>query len=207
MIIAQMPDTEKMFEGSWQWPADTPRVSNNLRFHPGDLGMFDVDGFFFLDRKKDYLRRRGENVSSIEVEDVFVKHRDIVEVAVHVVYLEFRHELHKSLRSIASTSIYSESTAALRPPETATRRTCHSRGADKQRIQHGRRQSRMIDVPWPEFEPIIENARRSTPLEELPLDTMRHAMGKVLIRWAGLGIFGCTTRTSIGPGGRRPDHS
>jgi crotonobetaine/carnitine-CoA ligase len=43
-----------------------------------------VDGeLFFVDRKADYLRRRGENISSIEVEDVVRQHPDIVGVAVH----------------------------------------------------------------------------------------------------------------------------
>ncbi len=40
-------------------------------FHTGDLGFFDDDGyFFFVDRKKDIVRRGGENISSMEVEAV-----------------------------------------------------------------------------------------------------------------------------------------
>src|SRR5262249_11944778 len=44
--------------------------------------------FYFVDRKKDYLRRRGENISSFEVENAFMKHPAIKEVAVHAVLSE-----------------------------------------------------------------------------------------------------------------------
>ena len=58
----------------------------NLWFHTGDLARLDSDGFlFFVDRKKDYLRRRGENISSFEMERTFVAHPDIKDVAVHAV--------------------------------------------------------------------------------------------------------------------------
>lgn len=57
----------------------------------------------------------------------------------------------------------------------------------------------MIDVMWPEFEPIVEKARRSTRLDELPLGTMRQAMNSALIRWAGTGTSGCTTRILLIP--------
>ena len=54
--------------------------------HTGDIGKFDEDGFFFfVDRKKDYLRRRGENISSFEMESAFAMHPAIAEVAVHAV--------------------------------------------------------------------------------------------------------------------------
>jgi crotonobetaine/carnitine-CoA ligase len=48
--------------------------------------LFDEEGwFYFIDRKKDYLRRRGENISSFELEATFNSHPDISEVAVHAV--------------------------------------------------------------------------------------------------------------------------
>ena len=74
-----------MFEGYWNRPEATASVMRNLWFHSGDLGRFD-DGFLvFVDRKKDYLRRRGENISSFEMEASFSAHPDIREVAVHTV--------------------------------------------------------------------------------------------------------------------------
>ena len=52
-------------------------------FHTGDLGYFDEDGyFFFVDRKKDIVRRGGVNVSSIEVETVLRAHPSVADVAI-----------------------------------------------------------------------------------------------------------------------------
>src|SRR3546814_14685882 len=55
----------------------------NLWFHTGDLLKRDSDGFFyFVDRVKDALRRRGENISSFEVERVVLRHPDVLHCAV-----------------------------------------------------------------------------------------------------------------------------
>ncbi len=52
-------------------------------FHTGDLGRFDADGYFyFVDRKKDIVRRGGENISSAEVEMLLRQHPDVAEVAI-----------------------------------------------------------------------------------------------------------------------------
>jgi crotonobetaine/carnitine-CoA ligase len=58
-----------MFESYLGRPAETLAQFRNLWFHTGDLGRFDDDGHLsFVDRKKDAIRRRGENISSFEVE-------------------------------------------------------------------------------------------------------------------------------------------
>jgi carnitine-CoA ligase len=86
-IVARPLKPHRMFEGYWRRPEQTLQAMKNMWFHTGDLGMFDEDGFlFFMDRKKDYLRRRGENISSMEVEGSFLKHIDIIEVAAHAVF-------------------------------------------------------------------------------------------------------------------------
>jgi len=78
-----------MFDGYWRRPEAYAAVTANLWFHTGDLGRFDEQGFFyFADRKKDYLRRRGENISSQEVEQVILAHDAVAEVAVHAVKSE-----------------------------------------------------------------------------------------------------------------------
>ncbi|MGI4796537.1 MAG: AMP-binding protein [Janthinobacterium lividum] len=78
-----------MFEGYWGRPEGTLSIMRNLWLHSGDIGMFDEDGFFFfVDRKKDYLRRRGENISSFEVETTFRGHPSIADVAIHSVISE-----------------------------------------------------------------------------------------------------------------------
>ena len=75
-----------MFDGYWRRPEALASVTRNLWFHTGDLGRFDENGYFwFVDRKKDYLRRRGENVSSQEVETALLAHPALAEVAVHAV--------------------------------------------------------------------------------------------------------------------------
>ena len=76
-----------MFEGYWNRPAETQKIMRNMWLHSGDMGKFDEEGYFyFMDRKKDYLRRRGENISSFEMESTFAAHPDIADVAVHAVF-------------------------------------------------------------------------------------------------------------------------
>jgi crotonobetaine/carnitine-CoA ligase len=75
-----------MFDGYWRRPESTLEANRNLWFHTGDIGRIDANGFFyFVDRKKDYLRRGGENISSYEMEVAFRTHPDIQDVAVHAV--------------------------------------------------------------------------------------------------------------------------
>lgn len=85
-VIVRPLHPDIMFMGYWRRPEETLKLMRNMWFHTGDIGKFDEDGFFyFIDRKKDYLRRRGENISSFEMEAAFSDHPDIVEVAVHAV--------------------------------------------------------------------------------------------------------------------------
>ncbi len=85
-IIVRPLRPDIMFMGYWRRPEDTLKLMRNLWLHTGDIGRFDEDGFFyFVDRKKDYLRRRGENISSFELEAAFARHPAIAEVAVHAV--------------------------------------------------------------------------------------------------------------------------
>jgi crotonobetaine/carnitine-CoA ligase len=58
-------------------------------FHTGDRVVRDADGRFrFLDRLKDAIRRRGENISSYEVEQVLLAHPAVAEAAVFPVRSE-----------------------------------------------------------------------------------------------------------------------
>ena len=64
-----------MFAGYWNRPDATVEATRNLWFHTGDLGRIDEDGYiYFVDRKKDALRRRGENISSFEMEKMLFGH-------------------------------------------------------------------------------------------------------------------------------------
>jgi crotonobetaine/carnitine-CoA ligase len=63
-------------------PEKTAEDFRNLKLHTGDLGEMDEDGYlYFRDRLKDYIRRRGENVSSVEVERTVMSHPDVLEAA------------------------------------------------------------------------------------------------------------------------------
>ncbi|HVW32634.1 MAG TPA: AMP-binding protein, partial [Acidimicrobiia bacterium] len=71
-----------MFEGYLDRPADTLAQCRNLWFHTGDLGRFDEQGLLaWVDRKKDAIRRRGENISSFEVESAVLRHPAVLECA------------------------------------------------------------------------------------------------------------------------------
>jgi long-chain acyl-CoA synthetase len=51
--------------------------------HTGDLGLFDADGqLLFLDRKKDMIKTGGENVPSLKVEEVLLRHAAVANAAV-----------------------------------------------------------------------------------------------------------------------------
>jgi carnitine-CoA ligase len=59
------------FEGYLDMPEATVRAWRDLWFHTGDLGSLDEDGYLrFHGRLKDAIRRRGENVSAVELEQV-----------------------------------------------------------------------------------------------------------------------------------------
>jgi len=67
-------------------PEKTVEAWRNLWFHTGDLLRQDRDGYFyFIDRKRDVIRRRGENVAPYDVETVLTRHPAVLEcVAVGV---------------------------------------------------------------------------------------------------------------------------
>ncbi|HZU46316.1 MAG TPA: AMP-binding protein [Mycobacterium sp.] len=75
-----------MSEGYVAPPLEKPglRVDRHPAwFRTGDLGVLDDDGnLTYLDRVKDSLRRRGENVSSVEVESIVMRHPAVLEAAV-----------------------------------------------------------------------------------------------------------------------------
>jgi carnitine-CoA ligase len=69
--------------GYFGMPEKTAEAWRNLWFHTGDALRKDADGwYYFVDRYKDALRRRGENISSYEVEQGLLSHPAVLEVAV-----------------------------------------------------------------------------------------------------------------------------
>lgn len=84
-IVVRPRQPNVMFDGYWRRPAETAAAWRNLWMHTGDLGRMEDGCLFFVDRKKDYLRSRGENISSFEVERTFQAHPMIRESAVHAI--------------------------------------------------------------------------------------------------------------------------
>ena len=81
-IVCRPRRSHVMFEGYDGRDRETVEQFRNLWFHTGDMGRFDEDGYFyFADRKKDAMRRRGENISSFEVEQALLRHPAVAEVA------------------------------------------------------------------------------------------------------------------------------
>jgi crotonobetaine/carnitine-CoA ligase len=85
-VVVRPKANHVMFEGYVGRPGDTLGQMRNLWFHTGDLGRLDDEGnFYFVDRKKDAIRRRGENISSFEVEKTVLSYPDVVECAAFAV--------------------------------------------------------------------------------------------------------------------------
>ncbi|MGI9413269.1 MAG: AMP-binding protein [Hyphomicrobiales bacterium] len=72
-----------MSNGYWNHPEWTETAWRNQWFHTGDMLMCDVHGnYYFVDRTKDAIRRRGENISSMEVENEINAYSHVLECAV-----------------------------------------------------------------------------------------------------------------------------
>jgi crotonobetaine/carnitine-CoA ligase len=85
-IVGRPKKAGVMFDGYWGRPEATVEMFRNLWMHSGDIGRMDADGYlYFMDRKADYMRRRGENVSSYELEEVVMRHDAVADVAVYAV--------------------------------------------------------------------------------------------------------------------------
>ncbi|MFQ5849519.1 MAG: class I adenylate-forming enzyme family protein [Candidatus Binatia bacterium] len=79
-IVKQSPTVMK---GYYKNPEATAEALKRGWLHTGDLGYLDEDGFlYFVDRKKDMIKRGDENISSEEVERVLNSHPLITESAV-----------------------------------------------------------------------------------------------------------------------------
>ena len=72
-----------LFKEYYNDPGATAAALVDGWLHTGDNGWLDDDGYvFFLDRKKDVIKRAGENISASEVERVLVEHPAVEEVAI-----------------------------------------------------------------------------------------------------------------------------
>ncbi|QKJ94456.1 ATP-dependent acyl-CoA ligase [Agrobacterium pusense] len=88
-LLLRAREPHSMSQGYYGMPEKTVEVWRNLWLHTGDRMVRDTDGFYrFVDRMKDAIRRRGENISSYEVEQVLIAHPAVAIAAVFPVASE-----------------------------------------------------------------------------------------------------------------------
>lgn len=81
----------QLMQGYMGMPDQTVATWRNLWFHSGDSAYHDEEGhFYFVDRMKDRIRRRAENISSYEIESAALAHPAIAEAAAVGVPSEFQ---------------------------------------------------------------------------------------------------------------------
>jgi len=154
-------------------PQETVASWRNLWFHTGDIMRKDEDGFFyFVDRNKDCIRRRGENISSFEVEEVIRAHPAVKEVAVVGVPSP-----HDSMEQEVKACI------VLRPDA----------GVSEQAI-FDHCVPRMPDFALPRFIEFAEELLK-TPTEKIRKDLLRQA-GIGPGTWKGPGVEGTRSKKS-----------
>jgi crotonobetaine/carnitine-CoA ligase len=79
-IVIRPLEADVIMKGYWGMPDASLQAFRNMWLHTGDYGWMDADErLFFAGRKKDAIRRRGENISAWEIEEVLIAHPAIAE--------------------------------------------------------------------------------------------------------------------------------
>lgn len=106
-IVMRSREPWSMMSGYHRMPAETAQAWRNLWLHTGDAARMTEDGhFFYVDRRKDALRRRGENVSSFEVERYILERDDVAAVAVVGVPSEHTEDELKAVLVLAESATF-----------------------------------------------------------------------------------------------------
>lgn len=94
VVRASGPDPRHgFFSGYLKQPDETEKAWRNEWFHTGDIAMQREDGMlYFVDRKKNIIRRSGENIAAAEIEQVLIEDPHIQSVAVMAVEDELHDE-------------------------------------------------------------------------------------------------------------------
>ncbi|KUI39241.1 AMP-binding protein [Mycobacterium sp. GA-2829] len=91
LIRPKVPYTT--YSGYYENPAATTEAQRNMWFHSGDLAKMDEDGnVYFIGRKKEAIRRRGENISAFEVEESVREHPAVLDCAAYGVASDLTEE-------------------------------------------------------------------------------------------------------------------
>lgn len=81
-IVIRPRKPSLILDGYLKMPKETLEAMRNLWFHTGDRGFLDDEGYLhFVERKKDAIRRRGQNISAFELEEVVNLHPAVLESA------------------------------------------------------------------------------------------------------------------------------
>jgi len=92
-LVIRADEPWTMMSGYVGLPEKTVETWRNQWMHTGDAFRADADGnYYFVDRFKDVIRRRGENISSVEVEDAVNEHPEVLECAAIPVPSEWTEE-------------------------------------------------------------------------------------------------------------------
>ena len=89
-LVVRSQHRNAFASGYWDMPARAAEAWRGGWFHTGDRVVLEPSGWFkFVDRIKDVIRRRGENISSLQVEEVLCAHPDVAAAAAFAVPAEF----------------------------------------------------------------------------------------------------------------------
>jgi crotonobetaine/carnitine-CoA ligase len=92
-ILVRAKEPALMSDGYYGMPQATAASRRDGWFHTGDLARCDADGYYyFVGRNSDSIRRRGENISAFEVEEVVKLHPDVLDAAAYGVPSELTEE-------------------------------------------------------------------------------------------------------------------
>ena len=92
-IVTRPDDRNQMMTGYFRILKVNAELLRGGWYHTGDLGRLDAAGnLFFVGRKKDVIRRRGENISALEIESVIERHPAVLEVAAYGIESEYSEE-------------------------------------------------------------------------------------------------------------------
>jgi crotonobetaine/carnitine-CoA ligase len=79
-------EPHQIFNGYFENPEAEAAAYVDGWYHTGDLGICDADGdYFFVDRKKDIIRFKGRNVSSVQIEGIVMQHPTVQSAAVYAI--------------------------------------------------------------------------------------------------------------------------
>ena len=106
-LVIRPREPWSMNSGYYGMPQETLAAWRNLWFHTGDVFQIDESGqYAFVDRRKDTLRRRGENISSFEVEQHLIELPYIEDVAVVAVPSDTAEDEVKAVIVLAAGAMY-----------------------------------------------------------------------------------------------------